>query len=174
MRVLVRKMSSLGLLRMQLIIGIIVTGAGFIGLPVGIMVVDITLMQYPITWGIVAIGMLFFAFAGYIRSIRPYILYRRTPDVQVEADGEFLYIHGKKEAKIPLTELEDTSVDVDLPYIYQKEFLDEILVHMFSERYGDIELYVPNYGTYKLRFVSQVEDTGDELFKFIYDIVNSN
>jgi hypothetical protein len=42
-----------------------------------------------------------------------------------------------------------------------------MIVHEFSENYGAIDLDIANFGSYKLRFVPQVEDTADELYKFL-------
>ena len=173
MKPLVKKITKFGLLKLEIIVGTLLMAASVIGLPVAIMVTDITLMSYPIVWGILAIGMLFFASVAFLCFIRPYLLYRKAPAIQVETDGEFLYIHTKKEAKIPLADLSDITVHVWLPYLYQKEFLDEIVLHLFSEKYGDILLNVPGYGTYRMRFVSQVKDTADELVNFICDAVNN-
>jgi hypothetical protein len=38
---------------------------------------------------------------------------------------------------------------------------------MFSEKYGDLSLNVPGYGSYRLRFVSNVKATADELLAFL-------
>jgi hypothetical protein len=150
-------------------IGILMMAAGTIGLPVGILVVDATLLSNPYLLGVVAVGMLFFASVGFFGYIRPYMIYRKLPKVLVETDGKYLYIHTKKEAKIPLSALDGATVSCSLPYLYQKEFLDEFLVHLFSDKYGDIYLEVPRYGKYRLRFVSQVEETSKKLLRFIED-----
>ena len=170
MRILVRKMSSLGLLRVELIIGTLIMAAAVIGLPVGIALTDVTLMLNPYVLLVVAIGMLLFALVGYFIFVRPYILYRKLPEVQMEADGEFLYIHSKKEAKIPLCELCEATVYVELPYIYQKEFLSEFIIHIFSEHYGTVIVELPGHGRFKMRFVSNAEDTADNLIHFIREI----
>ena len=47
-------------------------------------------------------GILFFRSDGHLRFVRPYCLYLKLPEIQAEYDDEFLYIHAKKEAKIPL------------------------------------------------------------------------
>ena len=173
MRILVRKMSSLGLLKVEIIIGTIIMAAAVIGLPLGIALTDITLMSNPYVLGVVGIGMLLFSLVGYFIFIRPYILYRKLPAVQVETDGEFLYIHSKKEAKIPLLSLESATVYVELPYILQKEFLSEFIIHIFSEHYGTVILEIPGYGKFKMRFVSNAEDTADNLIRFIKDTLDS-
>ena len=172
MRILVRKMSSLGLLKVELIIGTLIMAAAVIGLPVGIALTDVTLMLNPYVLGVIGVGMLLFGLVGYFIFIRPYILYRKLPAVQAETDGEFLYIHSKKEAKIPLSKLESATVYVDLPYIYQKEFLSEFIIHIFSEYYGTVILELPGYGNFKMRFVSNAEETGDNLIRFIREVLD--
>ena len=111
--------------------------------------------------------MLFFGAVGYLIFVRPYFLYQKTPDVQVEADDEFLYIHSKKEVKIPLSQIEEITVFPELPFIYHRSFLREMIIHQFSEQYGSIDLEIANFGSYKFRFVPQVEATSDELYKFL-------
>ena len=172
MRILVRKMSSLGLLKVELIIGTLIMAAAVIGLPLGIALTDATLMLNPYVLGVVGVGMLFFGLVGYFIFIRPYILYRKLPAVQAETDGEFLYIHSKKEAKIPLSKLESATVYVQLPYIYQKEFLSEFIIHIFSEYYGTVILEIPGYGNFKMRFVSNAEESGDNLIRFIREVLD--
>ena len=161
-------MSTLGLLRVHLVLGAVIMAVAFIGLPIGILFVDVTLFTEPTALAIIAGGMLFFGSVGYFIFVRPYLLYQKTPDVQVEADDEFLYIHTiKKEAKIPLSEIDDITVYPHLPFLYHKSFLREMIIHAFSEQYGDIELEIANFGCYKFRFVTQVQDTSDRLFQFL-------
>ena len=167
MKVLVRKMSTLGLLRAHLVLGALIMAVAFIGLPISILYIDATLFTEPTALAIIAGGMLFFGSVGYFIFVRPYFLYQKTPAVQVEADEEFLYIHSKKEVKIPLSEIEEITVYPDLPFIYHKSFLREMIIHMFSENYGDIELDIANFGSYKFRFVPQVQDTSDKLYQFL-------
>ena len=123
--------------------------------------------------GVVVVGMLFFGLVGFFMFIRPYLLYRKLPAVQAEADSEFLYIHTKKEAKIPLSELSEATVRVDLPYLLQKEFLREFIIHLFSEEYGDVILEIPGYGVYRMRFVANAELSANELARFICEASNS-
>ena len=59
MKPLVKKMKKLGLLKVQIILGTLIMAAAIIGLPVGIMVTDVTLLSYPIVWGVLLIGILF-------------------------------------------------------------------------------------------------------------------
>ena len=168
MKILVKKMSTLGLLKVHLVLGTVIMAAAFIGLPVGVLFIDPMLFTEPTALAIIAGGMLFFGSVGYFIYVRPYLLYQKTPDVQVEADDEFLYIHTiKKEAKIPLAEIEDITVFPDLPFAYQRSFLREMIIHEFSEQYGDIELEIANFGSFKLRFVTRVEITSDTLFQFL-------
>ena len=152
MRILVRKMSSLGLLKVEIIIGTLIMAAAVIGLPLGIALTDLTLMLNPYVLGVVGIGMLFFSLVGYFIFIRPYILYR----------------------KLPLSSLESATVYVELPYIFQKEFLSEFIIHIFSEHYGTVILEIPGYGKFKMRFVSNAEDTADNLIRFIREVLDSS
>ena len=166
-------MKGLGLLKIELVIGALIMAVAVIGLPAGIMAIDIALMANPYVVGVVIIGILMFASVGFFGFIRPYILYRKLPDVQAETDGEFLYIHAKKEAKIPLSSLSDAYVRVELPYLLQKEFLAEFIIHLFSEEYGNVVLEIPGKGSYRMRFVSHAKDAANELRYFI-DVANNN
>ena len=47
-----------------------------------------------------------------------------------------------------------------------------MVIQLFSESYGTLELDIDGFGTYKLRFVSQVEDTADELIAFLQGVMN--
>ena len=90
-----------------------------------------------------------------------------------EADDEFLYIHANKEAKIPLASLTYASVRFELPFIWQEGFMKEIVIHLVSERYGDVILETPDFGNYKMRFAAQAEDAADVLIRFIDDAMNN-
>ena len=135
--------------------------------PITILVLDVTLFANPTVIGICVIAALFFGGLGYLTFIRPYVIYRKLPDVLAETDGEFLYIHGKKEAKIPLSDVSNVTVYTNLPYILQQGFLREFIIHIFSSNYGEIELDIPGYGDYKLPFVANVEDVSAEVVKFL-------
>ena len=174
MKVLVKKMSSFSILRVQLIIGAIIMVAVMIALPVSIMMGDPSLMLDPHVLAVVLIGMLMFGLFAYFLFIRPYFIYRKSPDVLAETDGEYLYIHGKKEAKIPLSDLDGTTTFVHLPFLYSKELIAILFTYLFSEKYGDLDLDVPGYGSYKLRFVSNVHETADELIAFINKAINND
>ena len=94
------------------------------------------------------------------------------PEVLAETDGEYLYIHGKKEAQIPLSNIDYASVDISFPFVFSNEFLATLIVHQISEKYGDLILDIPEYGEYKMRFVSNVQLTANELIAFIREEQN--
>ena len=172
MRVLVKKMSSLGILKLQMLIGAIVMLAVVILLPASMMMEDVSLILNPYVLGAVVIGMLMFGSFAYFLFMRPYLLYRKSPDVLAETDGEYLYLHGKKEAKIPLSDIEEATVSVNLPYLYSKELIAVLLIHLFSEQYGDLIVEIPGHGSYKLRFVSNVQTAAQELTHFMEDAMH--
>ena len=175
MKVLAKKMSSLGLLRLKLIIGTITMVTAMISLPVGIAIIDAALLLNPYVLGTIIAGMLFFGLVAFFGFIRPYLIYNKSPDVLVETDGEFLYIHSKREAKILLKDIELATVYVSLPFLFQNDFLEELIIHLFSENYGTVHLDISGYRSFKLRFVSNVQDTGDNLIRFIQaSIDNAN
>jgi hypothetical protein len=174
MNILVEKMGKLGLLRFEIIFyAIIMTGLA-LAMPVTMLVVDVTSLANPTVLGLSLIFMLIFGLAEYFVCIRPYVLYRKLPQVQAETDGEFLYIHGKKEAKIPLANLLDANVYAHVPYICQPGFLREFIVHIFSYKYGDVILEVPDYGEFKMRFVANAEDVAYGLSAFILQTTNKD
>lgn len=174
MKTLVRKMKSLGILKVQMVIGAIVMIAAMVGLPISIITTDASLMLDPYVLGVVLVGALMFAAFAYGLFIRPYLIYRKLPEVLVEADDEYLYIHGKKEAKIALSELDGAGVFVHLPFIYSNELIAVLIVHLFSEKYGDLDLDIPGYGSYKLRFVSDVQATSNKLIAFMNNALNND
>ena len=165
-------MKKLGLLELELIIGTLLTAVAMVGVPAGVISLDVALFTNPLVIGAVAVGMFFFGLVGYLLFVRPFLIYRKTSAVQAESDGEFLYLHTKKEAKIPLAALAEASIDVDLPYLLRRELIAEFIIHIFSEQYGDLYLDVPGYGKYRMRFVSHVRETADELAGFIYEATN--
>ena len=167
MKLLVKKMSSFGILKAQMIFGAIVMAAVVIALPASIAANDASLLLNPYVLAVVVVGMLMFAAFAYFLFIRPLFTYRKTPEVLAETDGEYLYIYGKKQAKIPLTDLMGTVVTYHLPFIYSKELVAVLLTHLFSENYGDLSLDVPGYGSYRLCFVADVKAAADELIAFL-------
>ena len=167
MKLLVKKMSSFGILKAQMIFGAIVMAAVVIALPASIAANDASLLLNPYVLGVVVVGMLIFAAFAYFLFIRPLFTYRKTPEVLAETDGEYLYIYGKKQAKIPLSDFDGAIVTYHLPFIYSKELIAVLLTYLFSDKYGDLNLDVPGYGSYRLCFVSDVKATADKLITFL-------
>ena len=167
MKTLVSKMEKLGLLRFVLIYYAVIYIALALVLPVTIIILDPTLFLNPTILGIVIITVLFFGMIGYFTFIRPYIVYKKLPKILAETDGEFVYFHGKKEAKISLNDLSYCYVDVRVPYIFQHGFIREFIIHKFSSNYGAIVLEIPNYGTVKLQFVANAQEVAKELLNYI-------
>ena len=167
MKPLVTKMEKMGLLRFVLIYYAIIYIALALVLPVTVMVIDITLMTNPTILGLCIGAVLFFGLIGYFTFIRPYIVYKKLPKILAETDGEFVYFHGKKEAKISLNDLSYCYMDVNVPHIFQHGFLREFIIHKFSSNYGSIVLTVPSYGTVKLQFVANAEEVSKELLNYI-------
>ena len=168
MKTLVKKMSAFGILKAQMFFGAIVMIAAMVCLPIAILTSeDPSLLLNPYILGVAIITLVIFALFAYFLFIRPYFIWRKSPEVLAESDGEYLYIHGQKQAKIPLSDLAGATVTYHLPFIYSKEFLAVLLTHLFSENYGDLSLDVPGYGRYRLCFVSHVKATADELLAFL-------
>ena len=174
MNVLVRKMSNLKILKVELILGTIFSSIAMIGIPVSIFCMAPDLLREPLAWEI-ALGILFFfGLVGYGLFIRPYHTYLNLPDVQAEYDDEFLYIHGKKEAKIPLAELTYVHITAELPFLFHGSFWREMLIHYCSEEYGKIDLDIDGFGHYKLQFVPHAKDMENELLRFFDGVMNNN
>ena len=167
MKVLVTKMEKMGLLRFVLIYYAVIYIALALILPVTVIILDPSLLLNPTILGIVIIAVLFFGMIGYFTFIRPYIVYNKLPKVLAESDGEFVYFHGKKEAKISLNDLSYCYMDVDVPHIFHPGFLREFIIHKFSSDYGTIVLNVPSYGTVKLQFVANAQDVAKQLLDYI-------
>ena len=167
MKVLVSKMEKLGLLKFVLIYYAIIYIALALVLPVTILILDPSLFLNPTVLCIVIIVVLFFGLIGYFTFIRPYIVYNKLPQVLAESDGEFVYFHGKKEAKISLNDLSYCYIDVNVPYVFEHGFIREFIIHKFSSNYGSIILDVPSYGTVKLKFVANAQDVAKELLNYI-------
>ena len=167
MRALVKKMSAFGILKAQMVFGAIVMLVAMIALPVSVASGDASLLLNPYVLGVVLVGMLMFGSFAYFLFIRPYFVYRKSPEVLAETDGTYLYIYGKKQAKIPLAAFEGAVVTYHLPFIYSKELVATLLTYLFSENYGDLSLDIPEYGSYRLRFVSDVQKSAAELTAFL-------
>lgn len=173
MKVLVKKMSSLKLLKVELILGTVFSAVALLGLPIGLFCVAPELLTEPLAWIIVLCGILFFGLVGYFLFVRPYRLYLRLPEIQAEYDDEFLYIHGKKEAKIPLSEITYVNITAELPFLLHGSFLREILIHLCSDEYGRIDLDIDGFGSFKLYFVPHAKDMEGKLFRFFDGVMNN-
>ena len=173
MNVLVRKMASLKILKVELIAGTIFSAVAMIGIPISLFCVAPDLLREPLAWGIALGIMLFFGLVGYGLFVHPYRLYLRLPEVQMEYDDEFLYIHSKKEAKIPLADLTYVHITAELPFLLHESFLREILIHLCSDEYGRIDLDIDGYGSYKLYFVPYAKDMEGKLLRFFNDAMNN-
>ena len=173
MNVLVRKMSSLKVLKVELILGAVFSAIAMIGIPVSIFCLAPDLLREPLAWEIAVGIMLFFGLVGYGLFVHPYRLYLKLPDVQMEYDDEFLYIHSKKEAKIPLADLTYVHITAELPFLWQEGFLREILIHLCSDEYGRIDLDIDGFGSYKLYFVPHAKDMESELLRFFDGVMNN-
>jgi hypothetical protein len=167
MKTLVSKMEKLGLLRLVLIYYAVIYIALALVLPVTILFLDPSLLLNPTILGIVIIIALFFGLIGYFTFIRPYIVYKKLPKVLAETDGEFVYFHGKKEAKISLVDLSYCYMDVDVPHVFQPGFIREFIIQKFSYDYGTISLDVPGHKTVKLKFVANAQEVAKELLDYI-------
>lgn len=173
MKTLVRKMGSLKLLKVELIGGSIFFAIAMLGLPISLFCVAPALLTEPLAWVIVLAGALFFGMVGYFLFVRPYCLYLKLPEILAEYDDEFLYIHSKKEAKIPLSEITYVHITAELPFLLHESFLREILIHFCSDEYGRIDLDIDGFGSYKLYFVPHAEDMESELLGFFEGVMNN-
>ena len=178
MKPIVKKISKPLALKIRLIAGAILMGAAMLVLPVTLLLLDVSLLLNPFILGTVLVVALLFGLIGYGYFVRPFRLFPKVPDVQVEADDEFLYIHTlKKEAKIPFTELIFANVDVSLPFQDQPsvilDFWEEILTHYCAEEYGTLTLDIDGFGKYKFYFVAYAEETSDQLISFIQKAMDS-
>lgn len=174
MKALVKKMSKVAILKFQMILGAIVMVAAMIALPVGVMSGDASLILNPYVFGVVAIGMVMFGLFAYFLFMRPYFMYRKLPEVLAATDGKYIYIYGKKEAKIPLSAFDGSVITFQLPFFYSKEIIAVLLTFLFSEKYGDLILDVPGYGSYKIPFVANAQDTANKLTRFIQNEIDNN
>ena len=173
MNVLVRKMSSLKLLKVELVLGTIFSVIAMIGIPISIFCVAPILLGEPLAW-VIAFGvMLFFGLVGYGLFVHPFRLYLKLPDVQLEYDDKFLYIHSKKEAKIPLADLTYVQITAELPFLLHGGFWREILIHLCSDEYGKTRLDIDGFGSYKLYFVPHAKDMEGELLGFFDGVMNN-
>lgn len=172
MNVLVRKMRSLKLLKVELVLGTVFSALAMICIPVSMFCIAPDLLKVPLAW-VIALGiMLFFGLVGYGIFVHPYRLYLKLPDVQLEYDDEFLYVHSKKEAKIPLAELTYVNISAEVPFLLHEGFLREMLIHMCSDEYGRIDLDIDGFGSYKLYFVPHAKKMEGVLLGFFDGVMN--
>ena len=168
MKLIAKKTKHFSMFVMELIFGMVMTLGLVVVLPLSLLFLDITLFA-NLTFTVVILAiMLIFGLIAFFGFIRPYFIYRKMPEVQAETDGEYLYIHSNKEAKIPLAEMENTYVEADIPSLVTNQFF----IHLLSERYGNVIIEVPNYGTYKLYYVAYAEEVSRTIVKIIEDKIN--
>lgn len=163
MKALAKTTSQKSLLTLHLLSGALISAVAFVGTPILVFSLDPVMVQEPMAWIIVLALMAFFGLVGYLGSFRPYQVWRRLPEIQAETDGTYLYIHGKKEAKLPLSQLDGTYLDAHLPYIMTREFL----VHLFSAHYGKVVIDTPNHGKYVLPFVADAREVPETIAELI-------
>ena len=168
MKLIAKKTVHHSMFVMELIWGMLITTAAVVVTPIWIMCVDITLFTNLPFVGFILAMMIIFSLASYFFFIRPYQIYRKMPEIQAETDGEYLYIHSDKEAKIPLAEMENTYVEPDIPSIVTNQFF----IHLLSERYGNVTIDVPNYGKYKLYYVAHAEEVANSIVDIILEKID--
>lgn len=175
MKTLAKKINNRGLFKIEIIVGSIMMALAAICLPLSIIMIDVELLLNPYVLGVVAIGILMFAAFAFFCFIYPYISYLKVPAVQLEADDTYLYINTKKkQAVIPLASINAANVSVELPFLFQRDFAREIIIHLFSEEYGTIILEIQGYGSFKLQFVSYAQSSADTITRFLSDVIDVN
>lgn len=162
MNIIATKAKNVTVLIIRLVIGALISAAAVIGIPIAAVVYELSFTD-PYVAGILLAIMAGFALVGYFCFMRPYIIYRKTPDIQAETDGEYLYLHGKKEAKIPLAELKDAYINDETPNINTSDFL----IHLLSERYGHVVIEDYKHGNYKLWFVSEAKAAATTIIRLV-------
>lgn len=172
MKVLARKIKMSVALKLHWLIGAGLMAVIVVALPVGIFAVDPSLMANPYVLAVIGGAMVIFGLVGYFGYINQFLLFRKLPEVQAETDGEYLYIHSKKEAKIAIADLDGVCIDADVPNLFQAEFARDILVHLLSDEYGKVILDTPKNGTYKLYFIAEAEDVVHEIADYIIAKLN--
>lgn len=163
MTVIAKTIQSKTLVIIDLICGSLIILAAFIFIPIAIFSIDASLISNPSVWGIVIVLMLFFGMTGFFAFIRPVLIYRKLPAVQAETDGTYLYIYGRKEAKIPLVEMEEASIDTETPNMMTRDFF----IHLISEEYGRVNIKVKGYGRFKLYFVSGAKEVHYKILEIV-------
>lgn len=165
MKPIAKKTEKKFLIIFDLVVGVLTGIFGGIIVPILIFCLDPSFLTNVYIW-ITALGLLlFFGLISYFASFRPLMIFKKAKSIQAETDGEYIYFHGNKEAKIPLKEMEGTSIDISIPYLLSHEFI----IHFVSEQYGKVIVDVPNYGVYKLYYVSNAKDVMMDIKKLIED-----
>lgn len=154
MKIIAKKTNKKTLLTLELIFGAVTTAAVAVFVPAYIFSIDESLIANWFVWCIVLGIVGFYGLVSVVCFIYPFFLFRKLPEVQAETDGTYLYIYGKKEAKIPLADMDGAYFDAHLPYIMSKEFI----ISLLSEEYGDVIIQVPGHGKFKLHFISHAQD----------------
>ena len=167
MKVLATKTKHFSVFVIELVLGMLMI-AVVVGLPIGIYFLDAALFTNLPFMAIILAIMLGFALVGYFFFMRPYQLYRKMPEIQAETDGEYLYIHSKKEAKIPLASMEGAYINSEIPNFMSNEFI----IHLLSEQYGNVVIEVSGYGKYRLYYVSNAQDVASKIISLAENKIN--
>lgn len=138
------------------VLGILTILAFVIALPVALLFYMPEAMAEPLMWAVLAGVALFFGGGGYLMLVRPYNIYKKLPEIQAQTDGTNLYIYGKKEAVIPLRNMEGFSCFASP---------ENLLIQMLADGYGVVTLEVPEYGKFKFYHVSHANQVPDKLVK---------
>ena len=169
MKILAKKTKYLSVFVLELILGMIIMAAAIIGMPVGVYFLDSALFTNLPFVGFVMAVMLGFALVGYFFFVRPYLIYCKMPEIQAETDGEYLYIHSKKEAKIPFCAMDGAYINSEIPNFMSNEFI----IHLLSEQYGNVVIEVPEYGKYRLYYVSNAQNVAREIISLAESKINN-
>lgn len=165
MKILAKKTKHLSAFVFRLIWGMFMSAAVVVVLPVSLLVADSSLFENLTFTSIIFAIMIVFGLISWFFYIKPYLIYRKMPEIQAETDGEYLYIHTDKEAKIAFADMDGAYFDADVPTMVTKEFF---VIHLLSERYGNVIIDIPNYGEYKLYYVADAEN----VMRTIADLAN--
>lgn len=159
MNILAKTTNKKSLFTLDLIVGIVIMAAAVIAIPIAIFSIDPSLVEIPAIWILVIALVLFFGSVGFFGYLRPFLIFRKMPKVQAETDGEYLYLHGKKEAKLPLAALAKAKIHEEIPYLISWSFI----VHLASEQFGNVVIKVPKHGKFKLYYVARARQVAIEL-----------
>lgn len=158
MTVIAQKAEKTLILKGEFILGILIFIAAVIVLPVVVFSIEEGLIREPLLWGVVIVTALFFAGGSFLMLIRPYLHYRRLPVVQAETDGTYLYIHSKKEAKLPLEDMEGTSVFATP---------ENLVIQLLADGYGRVDITLADGEKHKLYFISHANQVPNKIASLI-------